>query len=231
MAPVSRELNIAGLPYGPLLSHLLRPIQRAFLLVNAGLVAPALRAGLGVVIGTPLFGHLLLLRTTGRRTKRTREVPLGYVIREGAIWCVAGYGAPTPWYRNLLDDPRVEVVLPGRRLDAIALPVTDDLAWLRAYRALIASFGLTGRLVVGDLRRISDEQLLARHRSLPIVRIVPRTGPRPIEAGWWDEGWAGALLGTGLVALAAVLIRFTRPRRVDASRPTGGRPAAAAEPT
>jgi deazaflavin-dependent oxidoreductase (nitroreductase family) len=197
------------------LSRLLRPIQRAFLLVNGALVGPALRAGMGIAIGTPAFGHLMLLRTTGRRTGRRRDVPLGYVIREGAIWCVAGYGAATPWYRNLLDDPRVEVILPGRRVHGLAMPATDDREWLAAYRALIASFGVTGRLVVGEIARLSDAELLARHRSLPVVRIAPHGLDRPIEPGPFDEGWAGAVLGTGLVILAVVAIRVARSARRD----------------
>lgn len=215
MATVTDALpSPAGLPYGPVLTRLLRPIQRAFLLVNGAIVAPALRAGLGVLIGTPVFGHLMLLRTTGRRSGLRREVPLGYVIRDGAVWCVAGYGTTTPWYRNLLDDSRVEVVLPGRSpMRAHAIPVTDDREWLAAYRALIDSFGITGRLVVGEVERLSDEELLARHRTLPIVRIAPDTGdPRPIIAGRWDEGWSGAFLQAGLVMVAGTLIAMARRR-------------------
>jgi deazaflavin-dependent oxidoreductase (nitroreductase family) len=200
----------AALPYGPLLSRLLRPIQRAFLLVNGAFVGPALKLGLGVFIGTPAFGHLMLLRTTGRRSGRRREVPLGYVIRDGAIWCVAGYGAMTPWYRNLLSEPRVEVVLPGRRpIEGLARPVTDDREWLAGYRALIHSFGVTGRLVVGDVDRLSDAELLERHRSLPVVRIVPRTG-RGIEAGRWDDGWTGVVLQAWLALAVAALLRIRR---------------------
>jgi deazaflavin-dependent oxidoreductase (nitroreductase family) len=215
MAASSALPRSAALPYGPWVSRLLRPIQRGFLFVNGALVAPMLRLGLGFAIGTPITGHLMLLRTTGRKSRRQREVPLGYVIRDGAIWCVAGYGSRTPWFLNLLDDPRIEVVLPGRRaIRGLAMPVTDDREWLAAYRALIASFGLAGRLVVGDIGRISDAQLLARHRALPVVRIVPRDRPGRIESGPWDEGWLGTVAGTGLVLLVAAAIGVTRRPRV-----------------
>ena len=215
MATASPAIPVPALPYGPVLTRLLRPIQRAFLMVNSAVVAPSLRLGLGLALGTPAFGHLMLLRTTGRRSGRLREVPLGYVIRDGAIFCVAGYGARTPWYLNLLDDPRVEVFLPGRRpMRGLALPVADDREWLAAYRALIASFGLTGRLVVGEIDRLSDAELLTRHRALPVVRIVPRTGGRPIEAGRWDEGWSGVIVQVGLIALLVKIVaKFRRGSR------------------
>jgi hypothetical protein len=84
------------LPYGPILSRGLRPLQRAFGAVNRWAVAPALRAGLGPLFSTPLTGSMMLLRTTGRRSGLPREAPLGYVIREGCIYCCAGFGRPTP---------------------------------------------------------------------------------------------------------------------------------------
>jgi deazaflavin-dependent oxidoreductase (nitroreductase family) len=209
VAAPSPPLTAPVLPYGPVLSRLLRPIQRAFLPVNGALVAPALRHGLGIALGTPVTGHLMLLRTTGRTSGRRREVPLGYVIRDGSIWCVAGYGSRTPWYRNLVADPRVEVVLPRRLpISGLALPVTDDREWLVAYRALITSFGAIGRLVVGDVGRISDAQLLARHRSLPVVRIVPRDGR--IEADRWDQGWSGAAVQMLLVLVVSTLLVLRR---------------------
>jgi deazaflavin-dependent oxidoreductase (nitroreductase family) len=133
----------------------------------------------------------MLLRTRGRRSGLLREAPLGYVVRDGAVYCVAGYGEPTPWFRNLLADPNVEVILPTRRFKGHAQPVADAAEWLAAYRALIGSFGLVGRAVVGDVRRLDDATLLERHRSLPVIRITPRYGDAPLLAGPFDPGGAG----------------------------------------
>ena len=162
-------------------------------------MAPALRVGLGPVIGNPITAHLMLLRTRGRRTGLRREAPLGYVIRDGSVYCVAGYGQPTPWYRNLLADPEVEVVLPGRRFHGRAEPVTDPVEWLGAYRALIASFGLVGRLIVPDVSGMDDEALLATHGSLPVVRIRPIDPHGPLVAGPFDPGGNGWIVTNGVV--------------------------------
>lgn len=202
------------LPYGPILTRLLRPVQRGFLVVNRWLAGPLLRSPLGRFVGNPCTAYLLILRTRGRRTGLIREAPLGYMLLDGFIYCVAGYGVATPWYRNLVDNPTVEVVLPGRTIRGVAEPVTDDAEWLRAYRMLIAGFGLVGRLVDGDPRRLDDATLLATHRSLPVVRIRSLDPPGPIVPGTWDPGGRGwlAVLVASLVALVLTLRAVGRRR-------------------
>ena len=195
----------APLPYGPLLSRLLRPLQHGFLLLNGSFMAPLIRHGFGWLVGNPLTGHVMLLRTRGRRSGLLREAPLGYVVRDGAVYCVAGYGEPTPWFRNLVADPGVEVILPTRRFKGRAEPVTDPGEWLATYRALIASFGLVGRAVVGNIRHLDDATLLDRHRSLPVVRIRPRYGDAPLVAGPFDPGGAGWILPYGATVAVGVL--------------------------
>ena len=213
----------AILPYGPILQRLLRPVQRGFLFVNRWLVRPMLRSPLGRLVGNPATGHLLLLRTRGRRTGLVREAPLGYVLLDGFVYCVAGYGVATPWYRNLLDNPTVEVVLPGRTIRGIEEPVANDAEWLRAYRELIGSFGLVGRLVDGDPRRLPDTELLETHRALPVVRIRSLDPPGPVRSGAWDSGGRGWLVGYGTFAAGLILAAGVRWRRAG-SPPTAPRP-------
>ena len=209
----------APLPYGPLMTRLLRPVQRGFLILNGRFMAPALRLGLGRLIGNPFTGHILLLRTRGRKTGLLREAPLGYVLRDGAAWVVAGYGEPTPWYRNLVADPDVEVILPDRRFHGRAEPVTDDAEWLVAYRALLGSFGVIGRGVVGDVSKLGDAELLARHRALPVIRIRPTDGT-VLEPGPFDPGGLGWLWANlAALAAAAVVWRTLSGRRRRSATP------------
>jgi deazaflavin-dependent oxidoreductase (nitroreductase family) len=207
-----------SLPYGPLMARLLRPLQRAFLVVNRGFMAPMLRAGLGWMIGSPLTGHIMVLRTRGRRSGLIREAPLGYVIRDGVVYCVAGYGSTTPWFLNVTTDPAVEVVLPTRRFRGLAAPVDDPSGWLAAYRALIASFGLVGRAVIGDVGRMGDAELLARHRTLPLVGIRPVEAEPPLVAGAFDPGGRGWLLSYGLWLAAMVFVLRAVARRFGGRR-------------
>lgn len=215
--PFSQVPSAITLPYGPLLSRWLRPMQRGFLFLNRWFMGPVLRSPFGRLMGNPATSYLFLLRTRGRRTGALREAPLGYVIRDGFVYCVAGYGTRTPWYLNLLDNPTVQVVLPGRTIRGVAEPVTDDAEWLRMYRALIGSFGLVGGLVDGDPRRLDDATLLAAHRSLPVIRIRSLDPPGPIVAGTWDPGGRGWLFAwgglAGLLVGALGLSQWARQRR------------------
>lgn len=167
---------------------------------------------MGTLLSSPFTGYLFVLRTRGRRSGRMREVPLGYVIIDGNLYCAAGWGDGTSWLKNIEANPTVEAVLPGRTFNGTAVRVTDPAEWTRAYRRLIASFGVLGRLMVGDITRLDDATLLAEHASIPIVRIQP-SGVMP---GALDPGgrfWVVPLVGAVLVAAAGALWRRPRPSR------------------
>lgn len=219
-------MTTVALPYGPMLQRVLRPLQRAFLPFNRWLMAPMLRSPAWPFVGNPFTAHLLLLRTRGRRSGVLREAPLGYVIRDGFVYVVAGYGAATPWFLNLLAEPAVEVRLPGRTIRGRADVVIDDAEWVGAFRALMGSFGLVGRLVDGDVDRLSDAELVTTHRTLPVVRIAAVDPPGPLVAGPWDpggRGWAAAYLGLAAVMAAAgsIALRIRRGRGAAARPPAG----------
>ena len=209
--------SAARLPYGARLGRVLAPLHRLLIPANR-LVTPLLRAGAGALISNPITGHLLLLRTRGRTSGLVREAPLGYVLLDGAVYCCAGFGVGTAWYRNVLADDRVEIVLPGRTLGCRATPVTDPTEWLRAYRALMASLGLVSRGVLGDVSRTDDDVLLTSHRTIPLVRIVPTS----IVAGELDPGgrsWLAAAMLWLMLALAGARLLPRRPRAGSAERP------------
>ena len=203
-----------ALPYGRRMQALLEPLRRSFLELNRWFV-PWLDHGFGAVASNPLTGYLMVLRTRGRRTGLIREAPLGYVILDGAVYCCAGFGETTAWYRNILADPTVEVVLPGRALRGIATPVTDRAEWIEAYRALIHSLGVVGRLTVGDVRALDDEALLAGHGAIPLVRIQPTDFlPGPLDPG-------GRFWIAPVVAIAAGAVALGLARRSGSVRPRG----------
>jgi len=197
----------SDLPYGPLVTRTLPTLNRAFQVANRWYVIPAIKAGLGPLHSNPLTGAWMLLRTTGRRTGRTREVALGYAILDGVVYCSAGFGPRTHWYRNLLEEPRVEVVLPGGAFAGVAEEVTDPAELDRAWRALIRSMGLLGTSFVGR-PDLAPEELVAKTVNLPLVRIRPvGIAAGPADPGGWL--WA-TLTVVGLVWLADRLRRAAR---------------------
>lgn len=220
--PAKPPANPFGeLPYSPGFAAALGPLHRAFGIVNRWFAAPALKAGLGPLFSTPLTGSMMLLRTTGRTSGVRREAPLGYFICDGAVYCCAGFGVKTAWYRNLVADPRVEVILPTIAFAGLAEPVTDRTEWDRVYPAYARALGIIGRWTLGDLSKASPEQLDDVFRSLPLVRIRP-TGLAPGPADPGGGIWAviqGSLIVLAIVALRRVVARGRRCDRAQERRP------------
>ncbi len=197
------------LPYGPLVTRTLPTLDRAFRMMNRWYVIPAIKAGLGPLHANPLTGSWMLLRTVGRRSGRTREVALGYAILNGAIYCSAGFGPRTQWYRNLLVEPHVEVVLSGGAFAGVAEAVSDPAELDRAWRALIRSLGVLGRAFVCAPDAPLDE-LMAKTANLPLVRIRPvGVAAGPADPG----GWLWATLTVVGLAWLAGRIRGARRSR------------------
>ena len=138
-----------GLAEPPQLSPVLKKLtdasRTAFKYGNRYGMIAVHRAGLSSWLGNPLTGWQCLVTTTGRRSGLPRHTPLGYLVVDGAAWVLAGYGPSTFWYRNLLDDPRVTLLLPGRPpIAAQATEARDPSVRARIIPALARSMALPG---------------------------------------------------------------------------------------
>jgi deazaflavin-dependent oxidoreductase (nitroreductase family) len=73
--------------------------------------------------------YTLILTTKGRRSGQPRPTPLIYGTHDGAYLVVASKGGsdePPAWYRNLSDDPDVDVQVGGDRFRARARTAGKD---------------------------------------------------------------------------------------------------------
>jgi deazaflavin-dependent oxidoreductase (nitroreductase family) len=77
--------------------------------------------GLGLVPPT----HVLL-ETTGRRTGRPRQNPVGNGLDGDTLWIVAEHGRSASYVRNLEADPRVRVKVGRRWRNGTATVLPDD---------------------------------------------------------------------------------------------------------
>jgi deazaflavin-dependent oxidoreductase (nitroreductase family) len=191
-------------------------IHRLFLVLNRWFAVPALRAGLGPLLSTPVAGSLMLLRTTGRTTGLRREVPLGYLIADGAVYCCAGMGSGAAWYRNLCADPRVDVILPTVAISGIAETVTDHAEWERIFPRLIRALGVVGRLTLGDVDAADGARRDALRSTLPLVRIRP-TG---LAAGPADPGGRMWVVVQALVLVLVGRFVIALRRRTPSGSPS-----------
>lgn len=176
--------------------------RRVFRSLNRWFMIPVHRAGLGAWIATPVGGWMLLMRVRGRKSGAIHEVPVSYVIAEGAAWVAAGFGPRTQWLRNLEADPAVEVVLPGRApLPCRATVETDEAVRRRILPALLRATGAPA-LFAGANPWTSDADTLVALAPMPLVRLAPADGP--LVPGADDPGGAGWVWRQALVLLATL---------------------------
>lgn len=205
------------LPYDPWMLPLLAPLRAGFRVVNRRCSVPLVEAGLGPLLGTPLTGSILVLRTTGRKTGQVRSAPLGYALVDGRVVVVAGYGRGCHWFRNAVADPRVEVALPGAVLAGTAEEITDPAERRVAFRAVLAALGSIGRLTLGDVEHADDARVDLLAERLPLLAITPtavRPGPYDPGGRFWRIPLATTVAATVAAGAATVLaVRHARGQR------------------
>ena len=167
--------------------------RRVFGYVNRYFMVPAFRLGLGALIVNPLTGYIMVMKTLGHKTGQVRYAPVNYAIQNGNVYCLAGWGQSSHWYRNLLATPRVELLMPGSSLTGMAEEVTDPDERLSALRQILKNGGLAGFFFGFNPYTTPDNVLAEKCAVIPIVRIRPagvRSGPAD-PGGWLWGVWFG----------------------------------------
>ena len=127
------------------------PNARAVRFTQKYLLNPPVRVlfGLGLVPPT----HVLL-ETTGRRTGRPRQNPVGNGLDGDTLWIVAEHGRNANYVRNLEADPRVRVKIGRRWRSGTATVLPDDDPRARLQRIGRPVNGFMVRAVGTDLLTI-----------------------------------------------------------------------------
>lgn len=136
-------------------------------------------AGLGGALNVthPVSGRLMVLSTVGRRSGKVRRTPLNYAPGHGEVFCVAGFGTRTHWFRNLQQHRTAEVWLPEGRFLVEAETVVEPEERLRRMRQVLQASGFAAKAFAGiDPWNIPDTDLEAQTREVPVVRL--RLGTR-----------------------------------------------------
>jgi hypothetical protein len=122
---------------------------------------------------------------------------------------MAGYGPSTLWYRNLIAEPHVEVLLPSRPLlTALAEEELDPEVRARIIPALVRSMALPGGLVGCNPLTAPDARILELTGWVPLIRIRADSAalaPGPDDPG--GQGWVwrqAAMVLLTLVGLRAI---------------------------
>ncbi len=134
------------------------------------------RAGLGPMLGN----RILILHHIGRLSGKERQAVLEIVEHdpaEDSFVVASGWGSTAAWYRNVLQQPDVEIQV-GRRIAPVtAVKLTQDegaeIFARYAMKHRIAAKYLLPR-VLGFSVDGSEGDFSAVGRQLPFIRFVPR---------------------------------------------------------
>jgi hypothetical protein len=118
------------------------------------------------------FGRIMVIKHRGRKSGKEYLTPVNYAIINGEIYCTAGFGSISDWYRNMLVYPRVELWLPESKRLACAEDVSDSPDRLSLLRKVLIASGFAAPLFGINPRKINDEQLDALSKEYRVVHFT-----------------------------------------------------------
>jgi len=176
-------------------------MRKFFKFLNRFFMVPMFRLGLGGVMTNPFSGYIMVMKTIGRKSGKTRFAPVNYAIWNGKIYCLSGGRTQSDWYKNLLVHPCIEVIMPaGGVFVEVQAPYTCEDRLL-IIRQILKNAGFAGFFEGYNPWKITDQELAEKTTDLPLIELNP-TG---IGAGACDpHGWAWI----GWLATAVLLFLF-----------------------
>ena len=166
-------------------------MRKGFWVMNKVFMVPAFRLGLGAVLGSPFGGYIMVIKTRGHLSGKTRYTPVNYAIADGSVYCLAGYGHRSHWAKNLKGDPQAELLLPGGAVTCQAEVVEEPEEKMRMLRNVMVNSGFAA-FVFGGFNpfRVSDSRLRELTRDYLVFRFRPTgIGSGPADAGGWRWVW------------------------------------------
>ena len=118
------------------------------------------------------FGRIMVIKHRGRKSGKEYLTPVNYAIVDSEIYCTAGFGSISDWYRNILVYPRVELWLPEGKHMAYAEDRSDSPQRLFLLRQVIIASGFAGPLFGVDPKKLNDEELNKISKNYQLVHFT-----------------------------------------------------------
>ena len=118
------------------------------------------------------FGRIMIIKHRGRKSGKEYLTPVNYAIVEGEIYCTAGFGAISDWYRNMLVDSKVELWLPDGKRTACAEDISESPRRLYLLRQVLIASGFAAPMFGIHPRKLSDEELDRISKEYRIVHFT-----------------------------------------------------------
>ncbi|HEU0292497.1 MAG TPA: nitroreductase/quinone reductase family protein [Anaerolineales bacterium] len=117
------------------------------------------------------FGRIMVIKHRGRKSGKEYLTPVNYAIVDGKIYCTAGFGSVSDWYRNMLVNPEIELWLPEGKRKARAEDISETPNRLFLLRQVIIASGFAAPLFGIDPKKLNDEQLDAVSKEYRLVHF------------------------------------------------------------
>jgi len=104
-----------------------------------------------------VVGRIMVIKHRGRKSGKEYLTPVNYAIVDDEIYCTAGFGAISDWYRNLQVNPDIELWLPEGKRKALAKDVSDSPNRSFLLKQVIIASGFAAPLFGVDPKKPDDE--------------------------------------------------------------------------
>ena len=166
-------------------------MRRFFWFLNKYFMVPMFRLGFGPLFGNPFSGYIMVLKVIGRKTGKLRYAPVNYAIHAGKVYCMAGFGHLSDWYRNLRASASFEAILPAGAISGTAQEIHDPAERSLVIRQILKNGGFAGFFDGFNPYRIKDEDLIKRTADMPVICIQPvGLGSGASDPAGWAWIWA-----------------------------------------
>jgi len=159
-----------------------------------------------VNIWPAVIGRIMVIVHTGRKTGLPRRTPVNYAVMEDEIYCTAGFGTNSDWYRNIQANKQVEIWLPDGWWSGTAEDISRDEKRIPLLREVIIASGIVGPLFGVNPIKMTDQkidQATADYRLIHIKRKQRLHGSGgPGDLAWV---WIPTII---LLFILYVLLRF-----------------------
>ncbi|MBN1121209.1 MAG: nitroreductase family deazaflavin-dependent oxidoreductase [Anaerolineae bacterium] len=166
-------------------------MSRFFKLMNKCLMVPMWRLGLGKIINMwpDVFGQIMVVTHTGRKSEKVYQTPLNYIVKNGDVYCIAAFGGKADWYQNAMANPAVEVWLPDGWWAGVAEDVSGREDRLEIIRSIMIASGFAAKAFENiDAKTIKEDELAFLSNDYKVVRIK-RAEARTGNGGPGEFSW------------------------------------------